>query len=237
MEETLYTPSPPGLKLPFSSLPHCFESPSLPVSLLSIHFLITPPSPVVDLHPPPPNSTQLFSFWVISIPVMFIHDWGSEREIRSQVLSRPWGLWGLQVNLNKHTQTNTHSLHAPKKAPTVCTHTNTQTCLENTCLRTCWMKNTCANTATNTRWFWFLGTYKQRCFVHETLLSSSDWDWANCLSSVFLLVKEKIFFYRDVITKTCLTLICQQCLSWCHDTHTTREVRRMCFFSKTTSHA
>lgn len=28
------------------------------------------------------------------------------------------------------------------------------------------------------------------------------------------------FFFRDVSTETGLTLICQQCLSWCHDRHT-----------------
>lgn len=30
----------------------------------------------------------------------------------------------------------------------------------------------------------------------------------------------EIFFFRDVSTETGLTLICQQCLSWCHDRHT-----------------
>ncbi len=80
--------------------------PPLPLSL--IHSLSQHPSPAVDLRPPPPNSTQLFSFWVIFIPPMFIHDRGSEREIRSQVLSWPRGLWGLQVSLHAHTQTYVH---------------------------------------------------------------------------------------------------------------------------------
>lgn len=94
----------------------CLSAPSLntlclllSLSLLSIHFLITPPSPAVDLHPPPPNSTQLFSFWVIFIPAMFIHDRGSEREIRSQVLS-----WPPRAVRPPSQSAHTHSKHTHK---------------------------------------------------------------------------------------------------------------------------
>lgn len=104
MEETLYTPSPPGLKLPFSSLPQYFAPPPL----LSIHFLITPPSPAVDLHPPPPNSTQLFSFWVIFIPAMFIHDlWGRDKKPSAELAPE-----GCEVS--KSARTRTHSMHVRK---------------------------------------------------------------------------------------------------------------------------
>lgn len=51
-----------------------------------------PPPPPVDLHPPPPKfPLGYFHFRgeYIFIPPMFIHDRGYEREIRSQVLSRP----------------------------------------------------------------------------------------------------------------------------------------------------
>ena len=97
MQETLFTPHHPRHQSAFQLPPSALQY------FLSIHFLSTPPS-AVDFHlpPPPPNSTWLFSFWVISVPAMFIHDQGSEREIRSQVLSWPPGLPELQVT-NKHT--------------------------------------------------------------------------------------------------------------------------------------
>lgn len=66
--------SPPFLNT--SVIP--LSPPSL--SLLSIDFPNNPSSPAVDLYPPPPNSTRLFSFGVIFIPPMFIHDRGSERK-------------------------------------------------------------------------------------------------------------------------------------------------------------
>ncbi len=56
-------------------------------------------------------------------------------------------------------------------------------------------RHTHANPATNTHPFRFLITYKLRCFVPETPLSLSDWDWAGYLPLLFLFVKEKIFFF------------------------------------------
>lgn len=101
MEKPLSPPSPPhnhhlhhpppGLNL-LSSSHHPGVVPSHPST-----FLNSPLPLLWILHPPPPNSTRLFSFLVIFFPPpsMFIHDCGSEREISSRALSWPRGPLGL----------------------------------------------------------------------------------------------------------------------------------------------
>ena len=97
----------------FQLPPSTLFSLSLPTLPLSIHLPQHNPPLPVDLHPPPPKFPLSYfhfsggsTFFILP---MFIHDQGSEREIRSQVLSRPpRGLRGLRVSTHTHTHTHTH---------------------------------------------------------------------------------------------------------------------------------
>lgn len=70
-----------------------------------------------------------------------------------------------------------------------------------------------------THHFNFLITYKQRCFVQETLIIT-----LSLLPFTVCFEGEKPIL--DITRNTCLTCICQQCLS-CHSRRAKHE--RMCF--------
>lgn len=192
MEETLCTP------FPEASI--CLSAPSfnapLPLSPLSPYpftFLNTPTPPPVDLHPPPPKfPLGYFHFRgeYIFIPPMFIHDRGSEREIRSQVLSRPpEGCEGSE-SVSKHTS---HSTHAHEHIK--------QTNKQKIRLGTHTQVHVCVYPPTNTHRFSFLVTYKRRRFVGEAYRYQIETEPSashRCLSrrkssSCFFF---KIFFWR-----------------------------------------
>lgn len=155
-------------------------SPSLSTHSL-IHSLFQHSSPAVDwtwLFQIPLSYFHVGSFL---FPVMFIHDQGSEREIRSQVLSWPRGLWGLQVMLLRvqaHENTKTH----------ICQY----------------------GFVSRSNWDILWVKLPKR---YQTAIEPAPSLCCFCLSG-------RDFFFRDVSTETGLTLICQQCLSWCHDRHT-----------------
>lgn len=133
----LLSPRPQSaFQLPPSTL---FSLSLSPLSPYPFTFLNTTPPLPVDLHPPPPKfPLSYFHFSggsTFCILPMFIHDQGSEREIRSQVLSRPpRGLRGLRVSTHTHTHHTTHmrintSNKQMKKKDWEHTHTHTSACL------------------------------------------------------------------------------------------------------------
>lgn len=101
MEKTLSPPSPPHHHHhPQASI--CFPPPSLHPRVVCSHlidFSKQPSSPAVDSAPASSKfHSVIFIFGdFFSLSIMFIHDWGSEREIRSRALSWPQGLPGLEV--------------------------------------------------------------------------------------------------------------------------------------------
>lgn len=113
MEGTLYTPSPPQASICLSdpSL-NTLVSPSLLFPLihsLSPHFSLPTSFPAVDLQPPPPNSTQSFSFWVIFLfrRCLFMTEVQRERDKKPSAELAPEGCEGSK-SVTCNTQTHVH---------------------------------------------------------------------------------------------------------------------------------
>lgn len=71
-------------------------------------------------------------------------------------------------------------------------------------------------------------TFASMVLYHDQTEIFCEWNSQNAIKLrlsrlppfVVSVCQGEIFFFRDVSTETGLTLICQQCLSWCHDRHT-----------------